>query len=62
MDRGDIVTPLVGPLRCAIDVVDTSVRIDGPKPPSAVTAEDLAEDAKREFDSDSDSDSDTDDD
>ena len=44
---------LVGPLRWAVDLAaDTSVRIDGPKPPPAVTAEDLADDARkqREFD------------
>ena len=56
---------LVGPLRWAVDLCEASVRIDGPKPPPAVTAEDLAEDARkqREFDarSDSGSDSDSDD-
>ena len=43
---------LVGPLRWAVDVFGASVRIDGPKPSPAVTAEDLAEDERkqREFD------------
>ena len=43
---------LVGPLRWAVDLYDASVRIDGPKPPPAVTSADLAEDERkqREFD------------
>ena len=43
---------LVGPLRWAVDLSNASVRIDGPKPPPAVTSEDLAEDERkqREFD------------
>ena len=43
---------LVGPLRWAVDLYDSSVRIDGPKPPPAVTSADLAEDERkqREFD------------
>ena len=54
---------LGGPLRGGVDVTEAAVRIDGPKPPPAVTAEDLAEDARkqREFDARSGSDSDTDD-
>ena len=54
---------LVGPLRWAVDLENASVRIDGPKPPPATTAADLAEDARkqREFDARSGSDSDTDD-
>ena len=38
---------LVGPMRWAVDLFDASVRIDGPKPPPAVTAEDLAEDERK---------------
>ena len=43
---------LVGPLRWAVDLSGVSMRVDGPKPPPAVTAEDLAEDERkqREFD------------
>ena len=44
---------LAGPLRWAVDLWgNASVAIDGPKPPPAVTAEDLAEDERkqREFD------------
>ena len=43
---------LVGPLRWAVDLRDATVRIDGPKPPPAVTSEDLVEDERkqREFD------------
>ena len=52
---------LVGPLRWAVDLnIGTSVHIDGPKPPPAVTAEDLAEDERkqREFDAREDPDDD----
>ena len=43
---------LVGPLCWAVDVIGGAVRIDGPKPPPAVTAADLAEDERtqRELD------------
>ena len=49
---------LVGPLRWAVDLHTASVRIDGPKPPPAVTAADLAEDERkqREFDARAESD------
>ena len=53
-ERCGVMVPsgLVGPLRWAADMFNASVRIDGPKPPPAVTAEDLAEDERkqREFD------------
>ena len=57
---GMVASGLVGPLRWVVDVTEASVRIDGPKPPPAVTAEDLAEDARkqREFDDAQRSDSD----
>ena len=53
-----VASGLVGPLRWVVDVTEASVRIEGPKPPPAVTAEDLAEDARkqREFDARSESD------
>ena len=53
MRRGVVVrSGLVGPLRWVVNVFGASVRIDGPKPPPTVSAEDLAEDERkqREFD------------
>ena len=54
-ERRGVMVPsgLAGPLRWAVDLWgNASVAIDGPKPPPAVTAEDLAEDERkqREFD------------
>ena len=61
-ERRGVMVPsgLVGPLRWAVDLyggaylsrVGASVRIDGPKPPPAATAADLAEDERtqRELD------------
>ncbi len=53
-ERRGVMVPsgLVGPLRWAADMFGASVRIDGPKPPPAVTAADLAEDERtqRELD------------
>ena len=47
--RGVMVSSgLVGPLRWAVDLFDASVRIDGPKPPFAVTAADLVEDERKQ--------------
>ena len=60
--RGVMVSSgLAGPLRWAVDVFDrAAVRIDGPKPPPAVTSADLAEDERkqREFDAREDPDDD----
>ena len=58
---GQPIAPLVGPLRWALDLTNASVRIDGPKPPPATTAADLAEDARKQREFDARSDSDTDD-
>ena len=46
--HGNPVAPLAGPLCWVVDVFGASVAIDGPLPAPVVTAEDLAEDERRQ--------------
>ena len=47
-EYGEPVARLEGPLRWVVDLTRASVAIDGPSPTPVVTAEDLAEDERRQ--------------
>ena len=47
-DQGAPVAQLKGPLRWAVDMLGDTVAIEGPLPAPVVTAEDLAEDERRQ--------------